>query len=496
MTSATMPFVEPDALGDPPASDTRARVRTGHADVVRLERDRDWPAVAAAAAALDDLTGHEDAAEPRLFEVRLAQVRGLLQLGRGREAHDVLAAAEAFHGSSWKSRALLSRLRSYLGDVAGALTAISQALMMLPLDAKPGKVYRELAVQRAEALTAAGRKTDARRFLVGTLAGQVPKFGELAALRRTIDSSEALEEFYTLLAPAFIYPGHRARTSLHHFSIAARDNGEPQLAIAAARQRFLAGLEIVTFGSKSPADRASWSLEAAAALRDLRHDLDAIGLEPFLVSGTLLGCVRDHDIIGHDKDIDLGVLTEMPAAALKSALGSTGRFGVKPLITDKLVQVQHANGVMLDVFLHWREGELVWHEGQKARWWNRDFGLVPAEFLGQEWAIPDDPETYLNENYGPGWRVPEPDFETFVDTPNMVIHDDDHITWYFFDRLHDYYHAGKLKQFRKVWAALEPRIGEDGAVRAAVARVMQEGEAAVQAMADAEAPEPVLEPAP
>jgi hypothetical protein len=127
---------------------------------------------------------------------------------------------------------------------------------------------------------------------------------------------------------------------------------------------------------------------------------------------------------------------------------------------------------MIDVFFHWRDDGRVYHEGQKALWWNSDFELQATQFLGRSFFIPTNPDQYLLENYGPGWRVPEPEFETFVDTPNMVIQDQQHMVWYYYTKLHDYYFAGKAPQLRKVWNALQKITGDDRIVGLAVHRVL------------------------
>ena len=42
-------------------------------------------------------------------------------------------------------------------------------------------------------------------------------------------------------------------------------------------------------------------------LRDLYEESDKLGLRPFLMWGTLLGCIREGGFIAHDYDLDLGM---------------------------------------------------------------------------------------------------------------------------------------------------------------------------------------------
>jgi tetratricopeptide (TPR) repeat protein len=439
---------------------------------VHLARAQNDAALVAEADTLALFTTRGNVASTRLFSIRLWRIDALTRLGRGREALDALAWLEGFNGRSYATRHRAAQLHSFVGEHQAAADAAAEALIALPLEKLVSPAYRQICQLRAEALCALGRHSEARAFLISALRTTIPSYDDCGALRRTVQSPEDLDEFFNYLAPFLLYPGHRSRFAMFHYSVCCRDNGQMQRAIHVARQRFLSGLEIVAYGSRKPPEKENWTRDAAHALLDLRSDLDGIGVNAFLISGTLLGCVRDRDIIGHDKDIDTGAFTEIPPEELRRSLANSGRFKVKALQTDKLVQVQHANGVMIDVFLHWREDGKVWHEGQKAKWWNSDFDLEETEFLGQKFMIPTNADLYLTENYGPGWRTPEPDFETFVDTPNMVIEDADHMAWYYYTKLHDYYYTGKPLQFGKVWKALEAIVGDDPPVRAAVQHLL------------------------
>ena len=39
----------------------------------------------------------------------------------------------------------------------------------------------------------------------------------------------------------------------------------------------------------------------------MKKTLDENNQEFFLMAGTLLGCIRNHDFISHDGDIDIGI---------------------------------------------------------------------------------------------------------------------------------------------------------------------------------------------
>jgi hypothetical protein len=178
---------------------------------------------------------------------------------------------------------------------------------------------------------------------------------------------------------------------------------------------------------------ATFSRVAAEALLDLNQAFSRLGLKAFLISGTLLGLIREGRIIGWDKDIDVGVFSEDCPPDLEDFFRRHERFhlGRVDLTTDRL-RVIHANGTWIDIFPHYKEGDKLWHDGSATRWWNSPFSLKTMNFLGVEQYVPDDPELYLDENYG-DWRTPSVNFDARLDAPNVQVADKEHfITLLFF----------------------------------------------------------------
>lgn len=159
---------------------------------------------------------------------------------------------------------------------------------------------------------------------------------------------------------------------------------------------------------------------AAIALSDINRVLRRRDLRPFLVSGTLLGCIREGRLLAHDNDIDIGLLEGVDEGAVAKVLGESGHFHLLPRRAGDCLRVKHLNGIAIDVFLHHSENGSVWHGGLKARWRNSPFALTETLFLGTQYAIPESPERYLEENYG-DWRQPIVDFDSTLDTPNAEI---------------------------------------------------------------------------
>ena len=460
-----------EAIRERTASRLQARTEPFRAEYARRMRTGDYEN---AVALIDGLPETEsDARDDANRASRwLLKVDALVKDGRCDEGYDALQTVETKFGVSSVTRGKAALIHSFAGRFEECVAASTEAILATPRDQQRSPRWRTLHHLRAEALCSLDRCDDAFASLVSSLKGARPTNADIVALRRTVRTPGATEAFFRFLLPWLSSPGQLPSVGLFNLSVAYRDNAMMRSAIFAVRQRFLDGERQARFGSKPSSPRNNWTQDAAKALLDLRRDLDGLGLEFFLVSGTLLGCVREGGIIGHDKDLDVGVFTEIAPAELRVRLSRTGRFKVRPLLTDKLVQVQHANGVLLDVFIHWREGDLIWHEGQKARWWNSPFDLEETSFLGGVFKVPASADRYLTENYGQGWRTPEPNFETFVDTPNMIVADTEHMEWYFYAKLFDYHVSGKAIQFAKVWAALQALTEPDAMVQAAASRVL------------------------
>ena len=172
--------------------------------------------------------------------------------------------------------------------------------------------------------------------------------------------------------------------------------------------------------------RDSFATGAAEALVDLNRAFEEAGARCFLISGTLLGLIREGGIIGWDKDIDVGIFTEECPEDLEVFFQRHKQFrlGRVDLSSDR-VRAVHRNGTAIDIFPHYPEGELRWHDGTATRWWNTPFGLKKMKFLGIDQYVPEDPEKYLDENYG-DWRTPDPHFDARIDAPNAEIIDRAH----------------------------------------------------------------------
>ena len=155
---------------------------------------------------------------------------------------------------------------------------------------------------------------------------------------------------------------------------------------------------------------------AHLGLRELIREFDHICTVHRIVywadSGTLLGAVREGDIIAHDDDVDVCV----PASQISPLVEAVARTGVYHIRDTPFCLKFERVGVpevWVDVFPVDRRGERVEYSNLLARTqWPNGFYIESELFpLGRMklgdvrvWA-PRDPIPYLERMYG-NWRVP------------------------------------------------------------------------------------------
>jgi hypothetical protein len=99
------------------------------------------------------------------------------------------------------------------------------------------------------------------------------------------------------------------------------------------------------------------------------------------------------------------------------------RTGPGRYVVDRapaLVKLIHENGINVDVFVHHRQGDRLWHGSSIHRWENSAFELADYTLAGVPVLGPADADRYLTENYG-DWRTPVTEFNCTTGTPNLVI---------------------------------------------------------------------------
>lgn len=148
--------------------------------------------------------------------------------------------------------------------------------------------------------------------------------------------------------------------------------------------------------------------QARENLELFRDILSEHNLKFLLAFGTLLGAVRSHDFISHDEDIDLTMMKrDMPEfLSLLPVLRDSG-FEVIRCERRGFLSLMR-KGEYMDIYFY-----TPYPDDPDKLYCCRDIfpaqllqDTVTYEFLGKEYLIPRDYDTYLKICYGPEWTVP------------------------------------------------------------------------------------------
>ena len=146
-----------------------------------------------------------------------------------------------------------------------------------------------------------------------------------------------------------------------------------------------------------------------------------VGIRPFLMWGTLLGCVRENGLLPHDHDLDVGLVPSdyRRKDELVAAMRRRGyRLALDWRYKLRFMRRWHWTWIDVDVFYPWqgkticstlREDGRVTGEAFPLGTFDR---LREIEFLdGLQVLIPDPPEAVLEAVYGE-WRIPDPSYHS------------------------------------------------------------------------------------
>jgi hypothetical protein len=152
--------------------------------------------------------------------------------------------------------------------------------------------------------------------------------------------------------------------------------------------------------------------------------------QPFhLMAGTLLALVRDGELLGHDKDIDLALPWECDREALAALFRASPAFAAPSgpfegarrwgfSVTPAPTRV----GIDLFFLRHEADGVLAGAGVSSLMLYSRvrPFALGELEWRGRRWPVPSPPGQYLEDTYGPRWREPDPYFDTMLSNPSRT----------------------------------------------------------------------------
>lgn len=377
---------------------------------------------------------------------------------------DIVRTHETLEGlpSNYGHKYLLkTRLALFANEPEAALFASQQALLLLPAESSSAK---QVFYWHQEALRSLGRAQEALHLLqtkpfVDTSSRY---YRALRLIALQLKAPEIYEQEICTVKP-LQSQWLRAR---NQYLLLLRDLGQKHQAVQVAKQLYLEVKHqprkptASVSKTRSTQQARAWQAKAAIALSQLKQDLADYGLRFFLVSGTLLGCVREQRILGHDTDIDVGFEPGTQKELLSLAVAASARFRQLETSSEHTLYIEHTNGVKIDLFIHYDEQGLWYHEGIKCRWWNSPCILKKQEFLGEDHWIPQDYDRYLTENYG-DWRTPVTDFATFLDTPNMQVTQPDTMHLYYLSQAIYHQRKGQNQHTQRYLNAVKQLENQD-----------------------------------
>lgn len=179
-----------------------------------------------------------------------------------------------------------------------------------------------------------------------------------------------------------------------------------------------------------PKKKPDFDVAAAnESLKAVNRILRERGLQPFLMSGVLLGYVREGQLLPHDKDLDMGLIGWENQFEVAQALLAAGHYHVswrylRGAQTYLLDAIDLKNGIAIDFFFfhphadHFLHGiDYKYGFTQNLRF--SPFALQEVDFLGDRFWIPDNADQNLSENYG-DWRTPQSSYVVTVESPALV----------------------------------------------------------------------------
>ena len=157
----------------------------------------------------------------------------------------------------------------------------------------------------------------------------------------------------------------------------------------------------------------------------------------FMASGTLLGAVRAGDFIDHDDDLDFGIFIE--GENINEVIKSMQKIEIHMKNTYELIfsifrgdklqkhwKIRTNSGFYFDLFPAWAFGGILYaHPYCNGKLKFSDlFPLSKISIHQGKLPAPNDTEKFLELNYGPNWKEPDPTWEFDWDNNKIDEYDD------------------------------------------------------------------------
>ena len=190
---------------------------------------------------------------------------------------------------------------------------------------------------------------------------------------------------------------------------------------------------------KRPKHDKAFAKSARKTLIEIKKTLNEAEVPFFLVAGTLLGCIRNDGPLDHDKDLDIGFMTDISNKTIIEALRANIDFRCPLAYSDDDIYFGVSHGSTgIDVFRHEIDSDHIWcgfnrHPGY-MKWQFTRFTLTQQTVFGLSFFVPDNPGLYLKETYG-DWEKPDTGFVSVLSSPARFDTDDEFLRYISYSRL-------------------------------------------------------------
>ncbi len=164
----------------------------------------------------------------------------------------------------------------------------------------------------------------------------------------------------------------------------------------------------------SKKNRGISAIKAQKVLIDINNLFEKNNFEWFPISGTFLGFIRENSFLSHDIDIDIGLINnKISFEKLKNVLEKSHIFEISKIEYQRsffnkndylnrptFARVIHKNGINVDLYLHFKEGNFIYHGTSSIMWKNTPFDLCNYKIYGLNLKVPSNSDLYLSETYG------------------------------------------------------------------------------------------------
>ena len=156
---------------------------------------------------------------------------------------------------------------------------------------------------------------------------------------------------------------------------------------------------------------------AEGILREAKQIMDQLGIVFHLMSGTLLGAIRDNALIPWDDDMDIGSIIgldglgkdsiEQTAEQVAAAFRDNGFFAVVERDDHYWCVGTMKSSTMLSWSCFDIVGDSIFQYPGVRFPVSLFTDLKEIDFVGEKFLVPNPPEEFLRLKYGPEWMTPK-----------------------------------------------------------------------------------------